>query len=212
MPLKEVLLKIFWGQLGRPSGLRGRSIGWLMTSANTAAYDLTLAHADIEAHDRILEIGFGTGALAEKALASAPAVSVRGVDASEIMVEMARNRLDRAIREGQADLRIGDVRSLPYASESSDKALCVHSIYFWRDPVKDLQEVQRVLVRGGLLIVTVDPADPMQTIAAKTTGYDRWSERALLTILEHSGLLTIGARLDAKSGLVCGWGRKASSC
>lgn len=209
MALKETLKRLLWGQLGRPSGLGGRIIGRLMTSSNASAYDLTLEGAAIETNDRVLEIGFGGGALAEKALASAPGVTVRGVDASEVMVGMANDRLDGAIREGHADLRMGEASSLPYADESFEKALSVHSIYFWADPIADLGEVQRVLVPGGLFVVTIDPTEPTQGTTAKLTGSDIWSEEALISILEHSGLEEMGSKFEG--GLVCAWGSKAST-
>lgn len=208
MALKEALKRLLWRQLGRPSGLRGRIVGRLMTASNASAHDLTLSNAALEANDRVLEIGFGGGALAEKALASAPGVTVGGVDTSEIMVGMARDRLDGAIREGRADLEVGEVSSLPYADESFEKVLSVHSIYFWADPIADLGEIQRVLVPGGLFVVTLDPTEPMQGTTAKLTGSDAWSEDALITVLEHSGLVQTGSKFEA--GLVCAWGRKAS--
>ena len=211
MALKEALKRILWEQLGKPSGLQGRIIGKLMTSSNAPAHDLTLANAAIEADDRVLEVGFGGGALAEKTLAAAPGITVSGVDASEVMVRMANDRLDNAIRERRADLKLGDVSSLPYTGESFDKALSVHSIYFWADPTLDLGEVQRVLVPGGLFVVTIDPTEPMQEMVAKGAGYDRWSEEALLTILERSGLVEIGSDFDARLELVCAWGRKPAS-
>ena len=211
MALKETLKRILWRQLGKPSGLQGRIIGKLMTSSNASAHDLTLANAAVKANDRVLEVGFGGGALAEKTLSAAPGVTVSGVDTSEVMVKMANNRLGGAIREGRTDLKLGDVSSLPYADASFDKALSVHSIYFWSDPTMDLGEVQRTLVPGGLFVVTIDPTEPMQEVTAKRAGHGRWSEEALLTILEHSGLVEIGSDFDAELGLVCAWGGKPAS-
>ncbi len=208
MALKETLKRILWSQLGKPSGLQGRIVGKLMTSSNASAHDLTLANAAVEANDRVLEVGFGGGALAEKVLAAAPGVTVSGVDTSEVMVRMANDRLGDAIREGRADLKLGDVSLLPYADESFDKALSVHSIYFWADPTADLGEVQRVLVPGGLFVVTIDPTEPMQEVAAKRAGYDTWSEETLLMILDRSGLVELGSDFDAGLGLVCAWGYK----
>lgn len=179
MALKETFKGLLWGQLGRPSGLGGRIIGRLMTSSNASAHDLILECAAVEANDRVLEIGFGGGALAEKALATAAGVTVRGVDPSEVMVKIARDRLDGAIREGSAELELGDVSSLPYADENFEKALSVHSIYFWEDPVASLAEVQRVLVPGGLFIVTIDPTEQMQGMTTKLTGSDRSQERMI---------------------------------
>ena len=211
MKPKETLKRLLYGQLGRPSGWQGHVVGRLMTSANASAHDLTLAHSRIAPDDRVLEIGFGGGALAAKTLASAPGVTVRGVDASDVMVKLANERLAEAMREGCAELRPGDVSSLPYADGSFEKALSVHSIYFWGDPIADLGEVRRVLVPGGLFVVTIDPTEPMQGPAAKQTGYDTWSREALLAVLDRSGLVRTDSEMAADLGLLCAWGRKPES-
>ena len=208
---KEILKRLLWGQLGRPSGWQGRVVGRLMTSANAPAHDLTLAHSRIAPGERVLEIGFGGGALAEKALASAPGVTVRGVDASDVMVKLANERLRGAVREGRAEFRLGDVSSLPYADGSFEKALSVHSIYFWGDPVADLGEVRRVLVPGGLFVVTVDPTEPMQGPAAEQAGYDRWSREALLAVLGRSGFEDTDSESVTDLGLLCAWGCRPRS-
>ena len=211
MKPKETLKRLLYGQLGRPSGWQGRIVGRLMTSSNAPAHDLTLAHSGIVPHDRVLEIGFGGGALAEKALASAAGVTVRGVDASQVMVDLANGRLAGAVREGRAELRPGDVSSLPYADGSFEKALSAHSIYFWGDPVADLGEVQRVLVPGGLFVVAIDPTEPMEGPAAEQTGHDRWSREALLAVLDRSGLVRTDSEFATDLGLVCAWGHGPKS-
>ena len=210
MGLKETLKRLLWGQLGRPSGWQGRIVGRLITSSNASAYDLTLAHSSVAPDEWVLEIGFGGGALAEKVLASAPGVKVCGVDASEVMVRMANDRLGEAVREGRAELKLGDVSSLPYPDGSFDKALSVHSIYFWDDPVVGLREVRRVLVSGGLLVVTVDPAELTESPTATQTRHDRWSREALLAVLDHSGFVKTGSEVAPDLGLTCAWGRKPS--
>ena len=110
--------------------MSGRLVGRLMTAHNAPAHDLALSRAELGPGDRVLEVGFGGGALAEKALLTMPGVTVRGVDASEVMVRQANARNAGAVREGRAELRLGGVSSLPYSDESFEKALSVHSIYF----------------------------------------------------------------------------------
>ena len=149
--------------------------------------------------------------MAEKVLSSAPGVTVRGVDPSGIMVKLANERLGSAVREGRAELGAGDVSSLPYTDGSFEKALSVHSLYFWADPVADLGEVRRVLVPGGLFVTTIDPTEPMKGPAAGQTGYDRWSQEALLAVLDRSGLVETGSEFAANQGLACAWGYEPES-
>ena len=208
MGIEETLKRALWGQLGRPSGVVGRIVGRLMTSHNAPAHDLALSHAGLQPNDRVLEVGFGGGALAEKVLLTAPGITVRGIDASEVMVRQANARNAGARGEGRAKLRLGNVSSLPYADESFEKALSVHSIYFWPDPIANLEEVLRVLVPGGPLVVVVDPAEPMHAPTSEKTGHGFWSREALLEILETVGLVEADSGSRKDLGLVCVWGYK----
>lgn len=206
--INEILKRALWRQLGRPSGLPGRVIERLMTAHNAAAHDLTLSHAGLEPNDRVLEVGFGCGTLVEKALRSAPGVTVRGIDASGVMVERANARNAEAVREGRAELRFGSVYSLPYSAESFEKALSVHSIYFWPDPIADVGEVLRVLVPGGRVVVAADPSEPLEDPVVRRTGYETWSRGALLTVFEEAGLVDKESASRQDLGLVCVWGHK----
>lgn len=208
MRIQEILKRAVWSQLGRPLGLRGRVIGRLMTAHNAAAHDLTLSHADLEPNNRVLEVGFGGGALAEKALKAASGVTVRGIDASEVMVKRANAHNATAVREGRAELRLGSISSLPYPAESFEKALSVHSIYFWPDPIADLGEVLRVLVSGVRFVVTIDPSEPLEDPMVRRMGYEIWSREALLAVLEEADLVAKSSESRQDLGLVCAWGHK----
>ena len=44
-------------------------------------------------------------------------------------------------------------RSLPFEAASFDKALSVHTVYFWPDPTAHLAEAFRVLRQGGRFVL-----------------------------------------------------------
>jgi ubiquinone/menaquinone biosynthesis C-methylase UbiE len=75
------------------------------------------------------------------------------------MVQAASKRNASAIRAGRMELKHGEVSSLPYPDESFDIAFSLHSIHFWPKPVECLKELRRVLRRGGLLGITIQPKD-----------------------------------------------------
>jgi ubiquinone/menaquinone biosynthesis C-methylase UbiE len=101
--------------------------------------------------ERVLEIGFGHGRTV--ALLAASGVEVDGVDASADMVRVALRRSATAAREGRVRLVEGDSAKLPYADGAFDKALTVHTLYFWPNPVEHLGEAKRVLKPGGTLVL-----------------------------------------------------------
>ena len=62
--------------------------------------DWTISLLDIQAEDRILEIGFGPGVSVRRMSRLAVRGFIAGIDISDLMVRQARKRNAAAIREG----------------------------------------------------------------------------------------------------------------
>lgn len=97
---------------------------------------------------RALDMGCGTGALAELVLAEVPECALVGIDLSEEMLECARARLGH-----RADLHLGDSERLPYSDESFDVVYCNDSFHHYPEPEKAVFEAWRVLVPGGVFVI-----------------------------------------------------------
>ena len=139
-------------QAARPRGVFGRALGRIMSletgRTNREAVDL-LAPEDGNA---ILEVGYGHGRTLRE-IARCASVRLAGVDHSEAMRRQAAARNRRLVRAGRLDLRQGDAAALPFANGSFDRALCVHTLYFWPDLDDPLSELARVLAPGGVLVL-----------------------------------------------------------
>lgn len=138
---EALLLRMF----GRPRGLLGRLGGIIMARANEACGAWVSELLAIEPRDTVLEVGFGPGVIIERIAKLAAASRVAGIDASQEMVELARVRNAAAIRTGQVDLRRGSAESLPFGSNTFDKAMAINSMQVWTDPAAGLREVRRVM-------------------------------------------------------------------
>lgn len=123
-------------------------------TANQAALDLL----QLTDADRVLEIGFGHGRTIERAAGRVPRGVVAGIDHAETMLRVARRRCAALIAAGRVQLHRGDSAHLPFHAASFDKALAVHTLYFWRPPLPHLRELRRVLVTGGRLVLAYRPA------------------------------------------------------
>lgn len=111
--------------------------------------------------EAVLEIGFGTGrALEQFAGAGAKVV---GIDLSDGMRSVARQRLVAAGLDRHVRLDLGDARALPYAEGRFDAAFMSFTIELFdrEDVAMVLAEASRVLRAGGRLgIVAMAEKDP----------------------------------------------------
>jgi SAM-dependent methyltransferase len=139
----------------RPQGLAGRLFGVVMERLNAPAYARALEELAPRAGERFLEIGFGTGRLAELVLGAAPGVHVAGVDPTPTMLAVARRRAQVRSAGDRADLRLGSDAVLPWGDGSFDGVAALHSFQFWSDPARSLREIVRVLRPGGRLVLVL---------------------------------------------------------
>jgi len=97
----------------------------------------------------ILDVGTGPGRLPVEIAKLAPDTCILGVDISEDMVKIARRNAESACLSGRVRFEVGDVANLPLESDSYDFVVSTVSMHHWRDPVRGLNEVFRVLKPGG---------------------------------------------------------------
>lgn len=123
-----------------------RSAPW-RSFAKRRVLPWTLGDLELEGH--VLEIGGGSGAMADAMARSFPRASVTVTDVDDVMVEAASRRLGDL-----ANVRVlrADVTALPFDAESFDfvaSYLMLHHVIHWVD---GLREAARVLRPGGTLV------------------------------------------------------------
>jgi SAM-dependent methyltransferase len=112
---------------------------------------LVVNFAGVRDGDHVVDVGCGTGALAEALLAVAPSSHLIGIDRSEAYIVEARRRA----RSGTARFDVGDAQRLPLADASVDRALSVLALNFVPDPARAASEMVRVTRRGGTVCAAV---------------------------------------------------------
>lgn len=113
-----------------------------------------LAMLAAEPGEAVLEIGFGTGhALVDLARSVGPEGRVCGLDVSEGMLSIARQRVRDAGVELTVKLELGDARALPFSDDSFDAVFMSYTLERFEgdELMRVLSEVRRVLRRGGRL-------------------------------------------------------------
>lgn len=99
-------------------------------------------------HD-VLEIGSGSGAVAERLARRNPATSVTATDVDPVMVSAATDRLRDT---PNTEVRTADATALPFPDASFDSVvscLMLHHVIDWETTVR---EVTRVLRPGGVFV------------------------------------------------------------
>jgi ubiquinone/menaquinone biosynthesis C-methylase UbiE len=124
-----------------------------MAHETRAANGTALELLELEPADRVLEVGFGHGATIARLSGVLSSGFVAGVDPSAEMCRMAARRNRQTVLDGRVDLRQASVDVLPYPTGAFDKALSVHTLYFWPDLVRAFREIARVLRPGGRLVL-----------------------------------------------------------
>jgi len=125
---------------------------------NEAMRDEALEWFGIEAGDRVLDVGCGTGFATEGLLRYTD--DVHGLDQS-------RHQLEKAFAKFGPRDRVrfyrGDAERLPFRDDSFDVVWSSGSIEYWPNPVAALSEFRRVVEPGGRVLV-VGPDYPNNRI------------------------------------------------
>lgn len=115
--------------------------------------------------EKILEIGFGTGhCLVALAKAVGPAGRILGLDISDGMLALARERLEQAGLRDRVNLQLGDATRLDFIQlQSLDGVFMSFTLELFDTPEisQVLEECRRVLRAGGrLAVVSMTKTDP----------------------------------------------------
>jgi SAM-dependent methyltransferase len=182
--LKQRVVRRMVGQFMRPRGMGGHLAGWVMAhrSSNRRRNHWIVCLLDVQATDRVLEIGFGPGIAIGDLSRLAVRGRVVGIDHSEVMVHQARRRNAAAVRAGRVDLRLGCVAALPDLDGPMDKIFAVNSMGFWPDPVASLTELRARLRPGGRIAIASQPRCP-----GATGETSEEAAREIETALERAG-------------------------
>jgi ubiquinone/menaquinone biosynthesis C-methylase UbiE len=127
--------------------------------------DWGLEKLSAQPRETILEIGFGTGhCLVSLAKAVGQAGRVLGLDISDGMLAVARERLQAEGLDNRVDLHLGDAANLDFIETNSlDGVFMSFTLELFDNPEipRVLQECHRILKPGGrLVVVSMTKTDP----------------------------------------------------
>ena len=126
----------FIARQGRhPYGLLGAIVGRVMAEETAADNERAIAMLGIQPTDHVLDIGTGDGRSLGVLAALAERGVVVGVDTSDVMLTIAVRRNKPLIRTRRVRVEKSSSDELHVGAHSFDKAMAVHTLYFW-NPAK----------------------------------------------------------------------------
>jgi ubiquinone/menaquinone biosynthesis C-methylase UbiE len=135
----------------RPRGLRGRLAGLFMLWTNKQGEVADLV--GVRPGDRVLEVGYGGGALVRLLAGRVGDGVVCGVDPSPDMRDLALRRNRRAAAAGRLDLRVGSAAATGFPDGFFHHVVAVNTVAIWPDLEAGLRELHRVTKPDGDLVI-----------------------------------------------------------
>lgn len=180
----------FWGVPNGPIGWVGARVLPIVAGR---FYGVAADELDLHPDDELLDVGCGAGLLLRDRAAGLRFVA--GIDASEIQVGLARQRLADRIAAGTAEILLGDATALPWPDSRFSAVASVNCLKFVVDPERALQEMHRVLRPGGRVVHLTDPpTDPEESGKTDALGIRQWSADDSRRMMERAGFAEVAVR------------------
>lgn len=134
-----------WTVVDRGWGHAATDFATLSEPGNCREYVALHHRLGVDAGDRLLDVACGSGLAIE--LAAVRGAECAGIDASARLIAIAQDR------SPDADIRVGDMCSLPWGDSTFDVATSFRGV--WATTPQAVGEIHRVLRPGGRLGITV---------------------------------------------------------
>ena len=182
------LQKFMAAQFRQPTGWFGSLVMTrMMNRVNRKIAERTIELLQINAGDRILEIGFGGGVALSLLLEQRKGGEITGVDFSTGMVRQAKKKFANAIAGGRLQLNEGEVTRLPCADERFTRVFTINTLYFWPDAKQGLREIRRVLAEGGRVAVSIRSKEKMEKYGVTKHGFTLYSGEEVARLMLETG-------------------------
>jgi len=169
-----------------------------------AVFDQILDLAGSLEGERCLEVGCGGGRLIERVLAAGTA-SAAGLDHSQDMLTLSRERNRDALERGALELRLGEAAQLPWPDETFTLALSANTFFFIERPEQALAELHRVLSPGGRAVIATVPG-PLPILSLRNWWVYAWGSRmhvynddTMRSMLEGAGFNEVAVTRSSRS-------------
>ncbi|MBY0426813.1 MAG: class I SAM-dependent methyltransferase, partial [Cytophagales bacterium] len=174
-------------QLQKPTGEEGKKTGLWMNERNEAMNRHALQALAAEKGDTILELGMGNGYFVKDILSLDPSITYWGCDFSEEMVSESNTFNKECVDQKRATFVVGDIENLPFETPIFNKVFTVNTVYFWKNPARNLAEIARVLLPGGHIYLSFRPKHMMEKMMVTKYGFTLYSLEDIIHLVSNHG-------------------------
>lgn len=103
---------------------------------------------------KVLDIGTGTGLLAIEIVKVYPNVEVIGLDLSDVVLEVARENVEKSEARLRVSFEKGDAEDIPFEDNTFNLIISSNTLHLIKNPIKMFNEIQRVLKPDGKFIIS----------------------------------------------------------
>ncbi|MCC9063005.1 class I SAM-dependent methyltransferase [Flavobacterium piscisymbiosum] len=203
--MKQEELQAIASQLKHPTGEKGIEMGNMMNETNINMTRHSIQNLQIEAGNKILELGHGNAGHVEFIFEQAENIKYYGLEMSELMFQEARQTNRNYVSQKQAFFSIYDGNTIPFEDNSFNKVFTVNTIYFWQEPEKLLSEIYRVLQSKGILCITFAEESFMKQLPFTQFEFELYSTEKAEKLIEKSSFKiinkeTLTEKVKSKTG------------
>ncbi len=158
-------------QFANPRGFIGRLCCVIMNVMNKKMYRKVISSVCISNKSNVLDIGYGNGYLIKR-LYKKYRPNIFGIDISEDMKKQAYKRNKKATKDNKLNLFVGDCCNLTFENEFFDTVTSINTIYFWKDIIQGLKQINRVLKKDGEFHNVVYTKEWLKKLSYTKTGFN----------------------------------------
>lgn len=200
--MEEESIRAMAQQLRKPEGDMAEQVSLKMNQLNAEMNIHAISILNPQTAENILEIGMGNGYFVKDILAKSPYIRYSGVDYSQEMIKEASLLNKESIKKGKVDFSLGTASNLDFKDNTFHKALSVNTIYFWKNPEEELNEIKRVLKNKGELILGFRPSNNMLNFPFTKYNFNLYSEDELLNLLKENGFINTKLHVHQEEDLL----------
>ncbi|MBD7964789.1 class I SAM-dependent methyltransferase [Fictibacillus sp. Sa2CUA10] len=166
-----------------PKGLVGTYIVEKMVRQHKPETEWTIGLLDLQDQDCVLELGCGAGYAIQMISERYLVQEIVGIDLSATAIRSATARNKKTMNNERTKLIQADFKDLPFPDKMFNKVYSIQTIYFWNEINTIVSEIYRVLMSGGMVVITFSNGKDNET----WEGVKEVSENQVMPFMRETG-------------------------